>query len=175
MRKGAIFPLVSKERVIESSSWSLPMQGCRAMRKTKWERNDPTQRSSPRTREQIPSFLDFSGETGWGGKLVSNSRRGAGSCAGVALWDRHPSASTPVARSTSPLGQVWPIFPKGRQGKRERGIKSEIALFVATTNSCATAAMAARRKWRNERRTRSMTIRRDSIWRGIIGSIRVES
>lgn len=150
------------------------MQGCRAIRKTKWERNDPTQRCS-RTREQIPSFLDFSGETGWGGKLVSNSRRGAGSCAGVALWDRHPSASTPVARSTSPLGQVWPIFPKGRQGKRERGIKSEIALFVATTNSCATAAMAARRKWRNERRTRSMTIRRDSIWRGIIGSIGVES
>lgn len=50
---------------------------------------------------QIPSFLDFSGETGWrwgegrGGKLVSNSRRGAGSCAGVALWDRRPSASTP--------------------------------------------------------------------------------
>lgn len=47
--------------------------------------NDPTQ-CSFRTHEQIPSFLDFSGKIGMvKGRLVSNSRRGAGSCAGVAL------------------------------------------------------------------------------------------
>lgn len=143
---------------------------CRATRKRGGRgRQRPHATRSFRVHEQIPSFLDFSGKIGMvKGRLWWVIRGGvrARVCRGCPFGSAPFSAlpSTPVARSPSLVGQVWPIFPKGKVKERGSGERDRFIRTTPTTNSSAlpsraTAAMAACATEVQERRVKGEFVR----------------